>query len=56
MPDEHGGFEGVRENVDGHPMWSLLVYARSCWPPLGERARLGLYARRPARPPVVVHD
>ncbi|WP_136715702.1 ABC transporter ATP-binding protein [Halorientalis salina] len=31
MADEHGGFENVRENVDGHPMWNLLSYARPNW-------------------------
>jgi len=31
MVDEHGGFEGVSENVDGHPMVNLLGYARPYW-------------------------
>ncbi|MFB6178343.1 MAG: ABC transporter ATP-binding protein [Halorientalis sp.] len=31
MADEHGGFETVRENVDGHPMLNLLAYARPYW-------------------------
>jgi ATP-binding cassette subfamily B protein len=31
MSDEHGGFEAVRENVDGHPMRQLLGYARPYW-------------------------
>ena len=28
MTADEGGFEGVRENVDGNPMWKLLGYAR----------------------------
>ena len=31
MSDEHGGFEDVRENVDGHPILNLLGYARPYW-------------------------
>jgi len=31
MADDHGGFEHVRDNVDGHPMVSLLAYARNYW-------------------------
>jgi ATP-binding cassette subfamily B protein len=31
MADEHGSFEGVRENVDGHPMARLVEYARPYW-------------------------
>ena len=31
MADEHGGFEDVRENVDGHPILNLLGYARPYW-------------------------
>ena len=34
MADEHGGFEDIRENVDGHPMVSLLRYALGYWPRL----------------------
>jgi ATP-binding cassette subfamily B protein len=34
MPDDHGGFEDVRETLDGHPMVSLLSYARPYWPRL----------------------
>ncbi|MFC7172678.1 hypothetical protein ACFQL0_03515 [Haloplanus litoreus] len=34
MADEHGGFEDVRETLDGHPMVSLLAYARPYWPRL----------------------
>jgi ATP-binding cassette subfamily B protein len=55
MPDDHGGFEDVRENVAGHPMVSLLSYARRYW----LRLSLGVlasFATRLARlvPPVVV--
>jgi ATP-binding cassette subfamily B protein len=31
MADDHGGFEHVRENVDGHPIGNLLAYARPYW-------------------------
>ena len=31
MGDEHGGFEAVRQEVDGHPMRSLFAYARPYW-------------------------
>ena len=31
MSDEHGGFEGVRENIDGHPMAKLIGYAKPYW-------------------------
>ncbi|WP_415380881.1 ABC transporter ATP-binding protein [Halosimplex sp. TS25] len=31
MADEHGGFEGVRENLDGNPMWRLFGYATPYW-------------------------
>jgi len=31
---DHGGFEAVRENVDGHPMVELLRYAARYWPRL----------------------
>jgi ATP-binding cassette subfamily B protein len=34
MADEHGGFEDIRTNVDGHPMVSLLGYALRYWPRL----------------------
>ena len=55
MADDHGGFEGVRDNVDGHPMVSLLAYARTYW----VRLTLGVTAAfltRFARlvPPLVV--
>ncbi|MFB6281558.1 MAG: ABC transporter ATP-binding protein [Haloferacaceae archaeon] len=55
MADEHGGFEEVRENVDGHPMARLLGYARPYWP----RLTVGVLASITTRlarlvPPVVV--
>jgi ATP-binding cassette subfamily B protein len=55
MAEDHGGFEHVRDNVDGHPMVSLLAYARTYW----VRLTLGVLAAfltRFARlvPPVVV--
>ncbi|ELZ29881.1 ABC transporter ATP-binding protein [Halogeometricum pallidum JCM 14848] len=55
MPPDHGGFERVRDNVDGHPMVSLLAYARTYW----VRLTLGVLAAfltRFARlvPPIVV--
>ncbi|MEF8853571.1 MAG: ABC transporter ATP-binding protein [Haloarculaceae archaeon] len=34
MADDHGGFEDVRENLDGNPMWQLMGYARPYWPRL----------------------
>jgi len=34
MADEHGGFEDIRKNVDGHPMVNLLGYALRYWPRL----------------------
>jgi len=34
MAEEHGGFEDIRKNVDGHPMVSLLRYAFRYWPRL----------------------
>ena len=54
MTDD-GGFADVRETVDGHPMRSLLRYARPYWP----RISAGVFAAvctRAARlvPPVVV--
>ena len=55
MADEHGGFEDVRENVDGHPMWSLLAYAKRYWPRLTVGV-LAAFCTRFARliPPIVV--
>jgi ATP-binding cassette subfamily B protein len=31
MPADQGGFEGVRENIDGHPMVKLVGYATPYW-------------------------
>ncbi len=31
MADDDGGFEGVRENVDGNPILKLVGYARPYW-------------------------
>jgi ATP-binding cassette subfamily B protein len=31
MADDHGGFEDVRENLDGNPMWQLMGYAKPYW-------------------------
>ncbi|GGL38169.1 multidrug ABC transporter ATP-binding protein [Halarchaeum grantii] len=55
MADEHGGFEHVRENVDGHPMRSLLAYARPYWKRLTAGV-LASFCTRFARlvPPIVV--
>jgi ATP-binding cassette subfamily B protein len=55
MTDDHGGFEGVRENVDGHPIRRLLGYAKPYW----RRLVVGVVASfltRFARlvPPIVV--
>ncbi|WP_311170491.1 ABC transporter ATP-binding protein [Halobellus ordinarius] len=55
MTDDDGGFADVRETVDGHPMRSLLGYARPYWP----RITLGVLAAiltRFARlvPPIIV--
>jgi ATP-binding cassette subfamily B protein len=55
MAEDHGGFEHVRDNVDGHPMVSLLAYARTYWVRLTVGV-LAAFATRFARlvPPVVV--
>jgi len=55
MSDGHGGFEGVRENVDGHPMVNLVAYGRPYWPRLSVGV-LASFATRFARlvPPVIV--
>ncbi|MFD1587310.1 ABC transporter ATP-binding protein [Halorientalis brevis] len=55
MADEHGGFETVRENVDGHPMWNLLAYARPYWLRLTVGV-LASFVTRFARlmPPIIV--
>ncbi|WP_276271157.1 ABC transporter ATP-binding protein [Haloarcula litorea] len=55
MTDEHGGFEGVRDNVDGHPMVSLVGYATPYWVRLLAGV-LSAFLTRFARlvPPIVV--
>ncbi|MBX0321862.1 ABC transporter ATP-binding protein/permease [Halomicroarcula sp. F13] len=55
MTDEHGGFEGVRENVDGHPMVNLVAYATPYWARLVVGV-LSAFCTRFARlvPPIVV--
>jgi len=55
MADEHGGFEDVRETLDGHPMVSLLAYARPYWPRLTVGV-LASFCTRFARlvPPILV--
>jgi ATP-binding cassette subfamily B protein len=55
MSDDHGGFEDVRETLDGHPMVNLLAYARPYWPRL-VMGVLASFCTRFARlvPPVLV--
>jgi ATP-binding cassette subfamily B protein len=55
VSDDDGGFEDVRESVDGHPMVNLLGYARPYWPrlSLGVAAAVGTRVARLV-PPVVV--
>jgi len=55
MSEDHGGFEGVRENVDGHPMVNLVGYAAPYWPRLLVGV-LSAFCTRFARlvPPIVV--
>ena len=55
MTDENGGFEDVRESVDGHPMWNLLGYARPYWLriSLGVLAAIGTRFARLV-PPIIV--
>mgnify|MGYP000339073546 FL=1 len=55
MSDEHGGFEGVRENLDGNPMWQLFGYARPYWPRLTAGVAAS-FVTRFARlvPPIIV--
>jgi ATP-binding cassette subfamily B protein len=52
---DQGGFEDVRENVDGHPMVRLLAYARPHWPRLTVGV-VAAFCTRFARlvPPLVV--
>jgi ATP-binding cassette subfamily B protein len=53
--DDTGGFEDVREEVDGHPMVGLLGYARAYWARLGVGVGASMLTRL-ARlvPPIVV--
>ncbi len=55
MTDDDGGFADVRETVDGHPMLSLLGYARPYWPRLSVGVLTAVLTRL-ARlvPPVIV--
>ena len=55
MSDEHGGFEGVRDNLDGNPMWQLLGYATAYWPRLTVGVAASVLTRL-ARlvPPIIV--
>ena len=55
MSDDQGGFEDVRESLDGHPIRSLLAYARPYWLRLGAGVSASFLTRF-ARlvPPVVV--
>ncbi|MFD1598639.1 ABC transporter ATP-binding protein [Halobellus rarus] len=55
MTDEDGGFTDVSETVDGHPMRSLLGYARPYWPriTLGVIAAIGTRFARLV-PPIIV--
>ncbi|MFB6196160.1 MAG: ABC transporter ATP-binding protein [Haloplanus sp.] len=55
MADTNGGFEDVRENVDGHPILSLLAYARPYWHRLTAGV-LAAFCTRFARlvPPILV--
>jgi len=55
MPDEKGGFEDVRESLDGHPIVSLLAYALPYWPRLTAGV-LASFCTRFARlvPPIIV--
>ena len=55
MSDDHGGFEDARESLDGHPIRSLLAYARPYWPRLTAGV-LASFCTRFARlvPPIIV--
>jgi len=33
-PDPHGSFDEIRDEMEGHPMWNLIEYARPYWLPL----------------------
>jgi ATP-binding cassette subfamily B protein len=55
MPDDQGGFEDIRESLDGHPIRSLLAYARPYWLRLGAGV-FASFLTRFARlvPPIIV--
>ena len=55
MADEHGGFEHIRETVEGNAVWRLLSYARPYWLTL-TLGVLASFLTRFARlvPPVIV--
>ncbi|MDS0281133.1 ABC transporter ATP-binding protein [Haloarcula onubensis] len=55
MTDEDGGFEGVRENVDGNPIAKLVGYAKPYWLRLSVGV-LAAFLTRFARlvPPIIV--
>ncbi|MFB6084202.1 MAG: ABC transporter ATP-binding protein [Halorientalis sp.] len=55
MADEHGGFETVRDNVEGNAVWRLVGYARPYWLPLSVGV-LASFLTRFARliPPIIV--
>ncbi len=55
MSDDQGGFEDIRESLDGHPIRSLLAYARPYWLRLGAGVSASFLTRF-ARlvPPIVV--
>jgi len=55
MADDHGSFEGVRENVDGNPITKLFGYAKPYWLRLTVGV-LAAFCTRFARlvPPIIV--
>ena len=55
MPEDQGGFEDIRESLDGHPIRSLLAYARPYWIRL-TAGILASFCTRFARlvPPIIV--
>ena len=55
MPEDQGGFEDIRDSLDGHPIRSLLAYARPYWIRL-TAGILASFCTRFARlvPPIIV--
>jgi ATP-binding cassette subfamily B protein len=55
MADDHGSFEGVRENVDGNPIVKLVGYAKPYWLRLTVGV-IAAFSTRFARlvPPIIV--